>query len=81
LVVFERMAQIMAGTSTDDLLAQSWVEPIVFASLNSPDAWFAKYRRSKETIDYFTQHYESRRNALRRSLFRCGSRMIPGGAL
>jgi len=68
MVVFEQMAHIMDGTPIDDPLARRWVDPVVFASLKSPDSWVVRYRQSKETVDFFVQHYEQRRNALRRAV-------------
>ena len=67
MVASEGMVRVLTGAHIDDSLVQQWVEPVVVASLQSPNSWIARIR-SPEAVAYYTRRYEMQRAALRRAV-------------
>jgi imidazolonepropionase-like amidohydrolase/ABC-type multidrug transport system permease subunit len=68
LVESEGLAMAMSGSPIRDPLVQKWEDPLIVASLQSPDSWIARPRQSKETVEYFVQRFRGAKSALRRAV-------------
>jgi imidazolonepropionase-like amidohydrolase len=67
LVASEGMAKVMTGAPSNDALEEQWVEPTVLESLQSPNSWIARVRKSPEAVAYYARRLEQQRSALRRA--------------
>lgn len=68
LVASEGMVKALNGEAINDSLVLQWVQPNVVASLQSPDSWIARVRKSPEALAYYSERYERQRTALRHAV-------------
>ena len=68
LVASEGMAKVMLGAQFDDPLVRQWITPGIIDSLQSPNSWIAKVRRSPEAVAYYSNRYEQQKAAFRRAV-------------
>lgn len=49
------LSKSLNGESFTQAAVKKWVDPIILDSLNAPDSWLAKVRKSEQAVKFYTQ--------------------------